>query len=142
MRGFSLLELMVALAVAAVLAAVAVPGYSELARRSLRQDARLALLRVQHHQERHFTQHLAYASSLEGHGAGALGLATRSDRGYYLLGLAADAQGYFATARVDPSGRQAADSRCAQLRIDQTGLRQVADASGAWRQDDPDRCWG
>lgn len=143
MRGFSLVELMIALAIAAVLAVIALPGYGEVTRRSLRQDARLALLRIQHRQELHFIEHHEYAHAIAGDpAAGALGLAGHSDDGHYRLSVETSGMNYIAIASIDPGGRQARDMRCARLGIDHTGRRLVADAAGGWRDDDPDRCWG
>jgi type IV pilus assembly protein PilE len=145
MRGFTLVELLVAMAVAGILAALALPGYSQLMTRASRQDARLALLRLQHRQESFFATRLRYAHTLgEGTDPPGLAMQARSDDGHYLLALqtAADGMAYIARARVDPVGRQANDTLCAQLSIDETGRRSSADASGIWRDDDPHRCWG
>ncbi len=144
-RGFSLIELLVAMAIAGLLAALALPGYSHLMNRALRQDARLSLLRIQHRQENHFATHLTYSRRLrEDSASNGLAVTPRSDGGHYLLELhtAADGMAYTAVARADPAGRQANDSHCAQLMIDETGRRRSADAASNWRDDDPHRCWG
>jgi type IV pilus assembly protein PilE len=144
MRGFSLIELLVAMAITGILAALALPGYTHAVHRALRQDARLALLRIQHRQESHFANHLAYAPQLGDGDPPGLALAARSEGGHYLLELqtAADGMAYTAVARADPAGRQAQDRHCNQLDIDETGRRRSADAAGNWRDDDPWRCWG
>lgn len=143
MRGFSLIELLIAMAIVGILAALALPGYSQVMNRALRQDARLALLRVQQQQELYFTSHLAYASQLGRDPAG-LGLSGRSDNGRYLIELqtAADGMSYTVTASADPSGQQAADLPCLRLMLDETGRRRSASKTGGWRDDDPHRCWG
>lgn len=143
MRGFSLIELLVTLVIVGILAALALPGYSQVMNRALRQDARLALLRVQQQQELYFASHLSYARQL-GHGPSGLGLSERSDNGQYLIGLqtAADGMSYSVTASADSTGRQAADQHCARLMLDETGRRHSAGAAGDWRNDDAHRCWG
>lgn len=143
MRGFGLLELLISLAIAATLAALAIPGYAEITRRSLRQDARLALMRIHYRQEQYFAMHHAYAGQLEAGIAGdALGLANRSDGGHYLLQLEASGDGYVATATADPAGRQSGDAECAAFTIDESGRRRSADAGGQWQEEGPGRCWG
>jgi type IV pilus assembly protein PilE len=140
MRGFSLIEVLVTMAIAGVLAALAIPGYTQVVNRALRQDARLSLLRLQHRMEIIFANGMSYAP--EGATAGPAH-PSRSGQGHYLLDLhiAQDGMAYIALARADPAGRQASDSRCAAFSIDQTGRRRTADASGNWRDDDPHRCW-
>jgi len=139
MRGFSLLELLATLAIAGLLAALAMPGYTYVVNRALRQDARLSLLRMQHRMEAVFANHLSYA----GVGGPEVDLPGRSEQGHYLLEvkIGPDGMSYTAEARADPDGRQASDSRCARFAIDETGRRRSADASNYWRDDDPHRCW-
>jgi type IV pilus assembly protein PilE len=140
-----MIELLVALAIVAILCAIAWPGYGATLHRAQRSDARLALLRIQHLQESHYASHLRYAGAM-GRAADADTLATsdRSESGLYLLSLAIteDGQGYTATATANPEGRQRRDRDCQQLSIDQTGLRRAADAGGNWSKADPQRCWG
>lgn len=144
MRGFTLVELAVTLAIIALLAALAVPGYRDLLHRAQRQDARLALLRIHYRQERYFSERNRYATQLATPAElGGLGLAERSDAGDYGLSIATDpeALGYVATARALPSGRQSDDRVCAALALDHIGQRSSADAAGRWRDLDAGHCW-
>jgi type IV pilus assembly protein PilE len=90
-QGFSLLELLIALAIVAILATITVPSFSGLLDRSRRSDAMSALLLVQLAQERWRSRNISYAQSLE-----ALGWASpASSEGYYQLRVSyADAAGY------------------------------------------------
>lgn len=142
--GFTLIELLVALTVFGILSAIAWPGYTGIVRRAQRNDARLALLRLQHLQERHYATHLRYADALGTTGdADTLVTSDRSDAGLYTLAVSTseDGQRYTATAMAHPGSRQRHDSECRRLSIDQTGARRSADATGEWSDTDPLRCW-
>ena len=61
-NGFTLSELLAALAVLGIVLAVAVPNYSEFAVRSRRTEARVALVETMQQQERYYTRHNSYAA--------------------------------------------------------------------------------
>lgn len=124
-QGFSLIELLVAVCIAGLLAALALPSWQAVVRRVHRQEARLALLQLHQAQERHYLQHQAYRPLLSAEGI--------SEGGRYALQLQLtdDGQGYELQARPRPGGSQAADLDCALLSIDDSGQRLPTD-SGCW----------
>lgn len=65
-RGFTLIELMIALAVAAILATIAYPTYQEAVRKGKRAEGRAALMELMQQQERYYSltnSYIAFSST-------------------------------------------------------------------------------
>lgn len=112
-RGFSLVESLIACAVAALLAGAALPSMQGQRLRAGRLDAVAALTRVQATQEAHRGRLGLYAGDMA-----ALGLINpNSPQGLYAVSLQLNGPDtYRATATA--LGRQAQDSGCAVLTLD------------------------
>ena len=106
--GFTLIELVIAIAVVAILAAVALPAYQSSVQKARRSDAKDALLRVQIEQEKWRTNSISYTGSLS-----VLNLSSTSSEGYYNIEITpgtASPTGFEVTATA--TGAQADDSTC------------------------------
>ena len=55
-KGFTLIELMIVVAIAGVIASIALPSYAEMMRKAKRSDAKVELLRIAQLQENFFVQ--------------------------------------------------------------------------------------
>ncbi len=124
-QGFTLIEVMVSVAIVAIIASIAYPAYTDSVLRSGRADATTALLQLQMDQEKHrASNNPTYASSVTAD-ADNDGLSWSSDvtaKGYYTLAIAAaDADTFTATATVVTGTRQEADTACEIITIDQDG---------------------
>ena len=123
-RGFTLVELMIVVAVVALLSAVALPSYQSSVRKARRSDARAALATTAQLMERFATEQGAngYRAAMisDAGGPNVVAKAT-SDNGYYLLSFSNLTATAF-TMRAVPQGGQARDD-CATFTIDERGVR-------------------
>lgn len=137
--GFTLIEIVIALAIVAITTAFAVSSYRRYVIRSDRVEAAQALLAAAAEQEKfHLSQGL-YGDRLDARpGADPPGIpvASTTPRGRYRLRVdAADAARFIVTAeRVDRS----ADPACVTLSIDESGRRRASDGAN---RDTTTLCW-
>lgn len=145
MKGFTLVELLTAMVVAAILLAVAIPSYRAQTQKSRRTEAKAALLDLASREERYNSTNSTYSSTPSNLGySGSWPI--KVGGGYYQItacvaattACATDAgtgQAFLLTAQ--PVGAQANDSQCLSFTLDSTGLQKVTgSASGT-----PSSCW-
>jgi type IV pilus assembly protein PilE len=125
-KGFTLIELMVVVVITAILAAIAIPGYTSQIRKSRRTEARNALLDAAAREERFYATNNYYsvAGTDLGYGA-ALPMAVGNS--YYQLSVggtcAANAHctDYIFTATAIST--QAKDAACTALTLNSVGVQ-------------------
>ncbi len=61
-RGFTIIELMIALFIIAILAAIAFPSYQESVLKTKRTEGRAALMKTMQQQERYYSLHTTYVA--------------------------------------------------------------------------------
>ena len=123
-RGFTLIEVMITVAIVAILAAVALPTYRQHVRKSRRAEAQAFLMNVAGRQQQFLLDTRAYASSL----ATAVGAAPANVAATYTVTLVA-AGGPPPTFVVTATPRADTDQpleQCGTLSIDQTGTKTAA----------------
>lgn len=122
------MELLVALALAALLMGLAVPALQGQSLRAARLDAVEALTRLQAAQERYRSQHGLYASEL----SALVGAQDTTGQGRYAISLAVvGPEGYDATANA--LGPQAQDAGCTTLTLRvRQGFAETGPAAGCW----------
>jgi type IV pilus assembly protein PilE len=132
MRGFTLVELCVVLALASLLAAAAWPSYQSQLQRGRRADAVQALQRVQLAQESYRANHGLYAAQLQVLNGAA---ATVSMQGLYDIELSGGGDRYEASAHARAGTAAAADRDCAPLRLQvRDGVAEFAPSARCWNR--------
>lgn len=128
--GFTLIEVMIVVAVIAILAAIALPSYQEYVRRGYRSEARAGLLQAAQWMERAATATGVYPTALPD-------ALTAVPSARYAVGLADGNSNAAFTLDAAPQGSQQAD-KCGTLTYAHTGLR---GAAGTTSGDLVAECW-
>lgn len=130
LTGFTLIELMIAVAIIGILAGIAYPSYLEMVRKSNRSDAKVALNDVAQRMQRCFTAHSAYnpaagTCTVVDELQGAAGVQSPERMYVVRIATAADltATTYLLTATPVAGSRQAADTNCVRFTLNQAGVR-------------------
>lgn len=148
-RGFTLIELMIAVVVVAVLLSLALPSLMGSIRKSRRAEAFTKLNAVQLAQERFRANSPTYATSLSNGAASAppgLALPATTNDGRYTIALdgVPTATTYAAVATPIQGSSQVDDGDCARLRLQVNSGNTVyesAPTGGAFSEALGHRCW-
>ena len=136
MKGVTLIELVIVVAIVALLASIAVPTYRNYVLRSHRVEAKTALLNLAAAQEKFYLQNNTYTNDVGT--ANGLRFSTEAgpvdnfltENGWYTITVtAADNEGFALTA--DAEGDQVNDSDCTSFGLESSGKKTAS----------TDKCW-
>ncbi len=129
-RGFTLIELMIAVAIVGILTAIALPAYQNSVKKGHRTDAKTALIGFAQAMERHYAANFSYTGAAAGGDTGAPAATTFSAQSpvseesglvvYNLTIASADASSY--TLRATPTADGPMDDD-GMLQLDSLGRR-------------------
>lgn len=129
-RAFTLVELLIVVAIVGILAAIAIPSYNSYIIRANRSEGTTALLNLANRMEQYFVRENTYATAtLE-----RVGVSANTENNLYTLSLENLGVTTY-TLRATPQGSQAQDTQCEAFTYDQLGNKGV---SGSGSVED---CW-
>lgn len=142
-RGFTLIELMIVIAIIALLAAIAYPNYQAYTLKAGRSDGHAKLTQIMQAQERSYSQNQTYTANLGTGGLAFSGIAANapviSDEGRYSIAAQVCAAGTPLTQCVQlvatATGPQQADTQCGNLSLDSLGRKNISGNGTV------DSCW-
>ena len=130
--GFSLIEVIIAVVIAGILASIAIPGYQEQVRRTARSDAKVTLVDTAQKLERCYTQFGSYNND---------GCTVKdkflTEGGEYVVTVTNLAANTYTLNAIAESKRQKQDKDCVTLTLDHTGLQGSKNTGGTATDD----CW-
>ena len=127
-RGFTLVELMVTVAIVGILAAIAYPSYTNHVRKTRRAVAAGCLVELSQWMERRYTTVLTHV------GAALPSTSCQTDlTGLYTFSISGSPAVTASTYQLQavPTGAQSADS-CGTLTLNQAGTKGAAATTGCW----------
>jgi type IV pilus assembly protein PilE len=148
-KAFTLIELMIVVAIIGILAAIAYPSYQDNVMKSRRSDVKGVVLGLANAMERHFTENNSYCDAGGAGGVNSCGAAGTNDSGtpspsvygipaetasYYTVTIVAGTTANSYTVSAAPAGPQATD-KCGTLTLTHTGVKN--NSAGL----DPLVCW-
>jgi len=145
--GFTLIELMIVVAIIAIISAVALPSYQKYTDRSKRSEGRNALLDMAARQERFYSNNRQYTDTVGGNvGPPATGLLLTDPAACTAAGIQSETCKYTLTTDANGAGNQDfdvtatpsgwTDTECGVLTLDETGAKTEGGT------EDLAYCWG
>ena len=141
-RGFTLIELMIVVAIVAIVSAVALPSYNNSIAKSRRAEARGQLLEAAQYMQRFYSQNDSFSQDRAGNAVAVpTGLATvpktaaAGANTYSISYSATPTVASFTVQAVPRAGGPMAADKCGSFLLDNTGRRTISGTGTV------DECW-
>ncbi len=137
-RAFTLMELMITIVILSILAAIAIPTYTQQMQKSRRSEAQIALVEIANLEERFFSDNLRYSTTLNS--ATQINFATTTSvvgGGYYSLSVTttgSPSTSYTVRAAPVAGKAQADDAGCTGFSLTSQGVKGAtgSDSTNCW----------
>jgi len=133
-NGYTLTELLIAMAIVAILAAIAIPAYSSYTRTANRTDATKTMSFDAQALERCYSQTFSYAGC-----AAAPAGSTSSPQSFYTVTIAVPTASSFVITATPIKAPQTGDSSCASFTLNSAGTQGATNSAGT---NSTQTCWG
>lgn len=136
--GFTLIEILVAVTILAIIAAIALPIYQDKIYKGRRADAKTALADLGNRMERYYAQNNTYATATIASGVSTtdvLASAASAGTTYTLSIVSAGTTATTWTIQAAPTGAQSSDTLCGTLSLTSTNVKTISGTGTA------SQCW-
>lgn len=135
--GFTMLELMITVVIAGIIAAIAYPMYTNYSRKAHRSAAMTALLGIASREERYYSTNNVYATNLTTLGYSAATInAPSTGTAYYQVSFSSASSTQF-TLQAVPVGGQVQDTQCGTFTLNSLNQKNASGTDGGascWQQ--------